>query len=442
VKKYGMFQKVFVYTTLFLMAVIAIAIGLFYQQFAAFYNTQQMQQLRADYQGLYEQLIEAGSDREQILEIAEQFSEGNQSFIFQITDRGEIPLFLSQDRSPFAEDGGSRMLFAIGDYTLVAQNLSPQFGDGGLFARFAVAFGALMMIALIGAAIFARQMTKPIKRLVADTRKMAELLPVPPPKKRNDEIGDLSRDVHRMYGKLKDTIVLLEDENLRRKEMEESQRYFFSAASHELKTPIAATRVVLEGMLAGVGDYRNHPKYLRECVKLMDEQSETLSEILDIVNLDGQFTPNYESLNIKENVSAILCAHKPLAEMNGQEISLDIPQNLFCHADVGLFKKALSNVILNAVQNTPAGGGIYIFSEKAPQGTRLCIVNTGHIEETHLPRLFDPFYRIDEARSRGKGQTGLGLAIVKKTLDIMDVPFGLENTDVGVLFWMILPDVE
>ena len=92
---------------------------------------------------------------------------------------------------------------------------------------------------------------------------------------RRDELGDLSRDIYFMYDKLKDTISRLENEILRVREMEEAQRYFFSAASHELKTPIAATSILLEGMLENVGDYKDHPKYLRECVKMMEGCSGT-----------------------------------------------------------------------------------------------------------------------------------------------------------------------
>ncbi|MRA64088.1 vancomycin resistance histidine kinase VanS, partial [Bacillus thuringiensis] len=86
-------------------------------------------------------------------------------------------------------------------------------------------------------------------------------------------------------------------EILRVREMEEAQRYFFSAASHELKTPIAATSILLEGMLENVGDYKDHPKYLRECMKMMDAQDNVISEILEIVNLsDGKISQDSEKL--------------------------------------------------------------------------------------------------------------------------------------------------
>jgi two-component system sensor histidine kinase VanS len=444
-RRFGIFSKVFIYTTLFLSTVIAISIGLFYQQFNALYTSQQHQQLRRNYQSLYEELHESLTDQHQMIEIARRFSDGNQSFVFRIVDDGESPLFLSHAMQ-IAEEGGTRVLFSLGGYTLVAEAPEPTLSGTEFWIRLTFAFGAILAIALVFAALFARQMTNPLKSLVADTQKMVKLLPIDPPKKRNDEIGDLSIDVHNMYDKLKDTIMMLEDENIRRKEMEESQRYFFSAASHELKTPIAATRVVLEGMLAGVGDYGNHPKYLGECIKLMDEQSKTIYEILDIVNLDGHYAPKPEKINLSHLVSEQLKTYTPMAQAETIEIVIEIPENLYCHTDSRLINKALSNVILNAIQNTKKFGHIRIFAEDTQdnlfKGIRLSILNTGSIDEELLPRLFEPFYRMDKARSRKKGQTGLGLTIVKKTLDLMEVDFGLSNTKDGVLFWMTLPTNE
>ena len=410
IKRFGIFPKVFIYTTLFFVAVIAIAAGLFYRQFAAFYNAQQMQQLRIDYQALYEELHGADMDRAQMVEIAQRFFDVNRTFAFHITDEGENMLFRTPNMDSQTEGRGTRIILRVNDYTIMAQSPAPQLEDGGVWARIAIAIGAVMVIAFVGAAIFARQVTNPISRLVAE----------------------------------------LEGENLRRKEMEESQRYFFSAASHELKTPIAAAHVILEGMLAGIGDYGNYPKYLNECIKLMDAQSNTIYEILDIVSLDGQFDPMPEKINVQETVFSQIETHTLLVQTNKQDIEIDIPKGLYCHADIRLMKKALSNTILNAVQNTPQGGKIRIFAEDGrvnkftedmPEGMLLCVLNDGHINEEQLPRIFDPFYRVDKARSRKGGQTGLGLTIVKKSLDIMGVTFDLSNTPNGVLFWMVLPQI-
>nr|WP_315990963.1 ATP-binding protein [Desulforamulus aquiferis] len=73
---------------------------------------------------------------------------------------------------------------------------------------------------------------------------------------------------------------------------------------------------------------------------------------------------------------------------------------------------------------------------------RLCVLNAGaRIDEAILPKLFDPFYRVEQARSRKNGRSGLGLTIVRKTLEAMNIDFTLKNTSDGVLFWMNLSKV-
>ncbi|MDR1536544.1 MAG: ATP-binding protein [Clostridiales bacterium] len=105
-----------------------------------------------------------------------------------------------------------------------------------------------------------------------------------------------------------------------------------------------------------------------------------------------------------------------------------------------MFKKVLSNILLNAVQNTPAGSELRVWSEPIDEQCRLFVLNTGvWIDDAVLPKIFDPFYRMDKSRSCKKGRSGLGLTIVKKALETMDARFALENTPEGVLFWMEFP---
>jgi two-component system sensor histidine kinase VanS len=108
-----------------------------------------------------------------------------------------------------------------------------------------------------------------------------------------------------------------------------------------------------------------------------------------------------------------------------------------------MLKKVLSNVILNAVQNSPSGAEIRIWCEQADRHYILCVLNTGtQIDEWQLAKLTDPFFRLDDARNHKRGRSGLGLTIVHKTLAAMDIPFALENSDEGVLFWMELAKYE
>ena len=443
-KKRGIFIKVFTYTTIFLVLLVCVTVALYSGQFVSFYNTTQTMQLYSLYQDLHEQL--QGKDINEVMAIAQKYHENNQSFLFFIRDKDNEIIFTTPNIDPDAapDRNNSKIIMTIGqDYALGAANqMTARTDYAGLISRSLLALGCMLALGVAGAFIFARQMTRPIKRLADDTKKMANCEDVQPAPLRSDELGDLARDVHAMYDKLKETISELEEEVLREREMEETQRYFFSAASHELKTPIAATSVMLEGMLENVGDYKDHPRYLRECIRMMDAQTKLICEVLEIVSLnDGRIVPNPEILELKSTVNVLLPSYLTLAEANGQSINASIPDSHVCIADLKMLNKVLSNVILNAVQNTPSGGEIRIWSEPYADLYRLCVLNTDtHIDKDVLPKLFTPFYRMDKARSRKNGSIGLGLTIVQKTLEAMEVDFALENTSDGVLFWLDLPN--
>jgi len=445
VKMRGIFSKVFIYTTIFLIVLVCVTVALFSQQFISYYRVSQMQKVSSSYQHLVDRLQEKSES--EFPEIARQFYENNQSYQFYIVDRDGQIIYATPhaDTSGNTSSGNLTVIVSLNrNYTLRAQSENTFTTNyNGLISQALIALATMLAVSTIGAFIFARQMTKPIKRLADNTRKMANLEDVAPAPERADELGNLAQDVHSMYDKLKDTISRLENEILREREMEETQRYFFSAASHELKTPIAATSVLLEGMLENVGDYKDHPKYLRECVNMMDAQNKMISEILEIVSLnDGRIIPTSDELDIGRTIADLLLNFQTLAEANKQRIICNIPNGETVLADPKMLKKAFSNIMLNAVQNTPKGGEIRIWTEPVADQYRLCILNAGaRIDDTVLPKLFDPFFRVDKARSRKDGRSGLGLTIVQKTLEAMNSDFSLGNTEDGVLFWMDLPEI-
>lgn len=445
-KKSGIFIKVFIYTIIFSTLLVGATAALFSQQLISYFSRFRIQEITSTYQ----RMVDQSQGEDDITELARRFYERNQSFQFYITDRDGHIVYETPDAdisgiaNGIPPDSTSTILVYLNkDYTLYAlRNDVFAVNYDKWIAQALVVLSAMLAVCIIGALVFARQMTKPIKTLVDNTSKMANLEEIPPPPERKDELGILARDVYSMYDKLKETISRLEDEILRERELEETQRYFFSAASHELKTPIAATSVLLEGMLENVGDYKDHPKYLRECVKMMDAQSKVISEILEIVNLsNGKIVPVPEKLDVRHTVADVLPDFQIMSEANGQSIILDIPDGQTCLADLKMLRKVLSNIILNAVQNTPKGGKIRIWSEPTAGKYRLRVLNMGvRIDDAVLTKLFNPFYRVDKARSRKNGHSGLGLTIVQKTLETMNAPFALENSPDGVLFWMDLPE--
>ena len=433
-RKRGIFIKVFLYTMIFLVVVISVTAALFAQQIVSFYNNTQIQRLNENFSQMRELLSNA--DVGDIYRIAQEFHESNQSYNFMVQSAGGQVVFLSSNENIEDINRYYTIVMSVREgYTIrVAADTFNTSDYTVLFGRIAIGLAVLLVFSVLAALLFARQMTRPIKRLVTDAVAMSTLSPVSPPAERNDEIGELASIVHDMYGKLKDTIADLEEEK-------ETQRYFFAAASHELKTPIAATTALLQGMFDNIGEYRDHPKYLWECIKMMKEQNKIITEILEIVKLtDGKIILSLTELRLRDIVDDALPISQTLIEKKEQSVDVQIPEEQTCVADYGMLNRVLSNVIMNAVQNTPKHGNIRIWSKQHGEHIRLCIFNAGvRIDEEILPKLFRPFYRVDEARTMSKGRSGLGLTIVAKTLECMGLSFSLENVPDGILFWVDLP---
>jgi two-component system, OmpR family, sensor histidine kinase VanS len=412
-----MFIKIFTYTVFFVLLICLTAALLFSRQFLSFYRTEQERQLSESFQPILITITEKGRTPEETADIARAFADSNQSFSFRIQEKDGNVLFATGNfKSGELPDSSHEIMIltstvtAIGDLIpgeqrgnarndLVLVGYGPQIDYGALVLRLLLGVLVMLAIAVLGAFIFARKITKP-----------------------------------------------LEDEIIRERTIEENQRLFFSAASHELKTPIAAARALVESMIAGVGDYKDHPKYLRECLKTLDSQAHLVSEILEIVKLSdanagtasaglADAESRATSLDLADLGGTVLAEYRPLAEQRGLSIQGDFP-SVSIKANRNLLQRVLSNVIANAVLNTPEGGTIRIEAVEG-KNLRLSITNTGaRIPEELIPRLFEPFYRLDTARTRHGAQSGLGLVIVKKALDRMGFPFALENSSEGVVFWV------
>jgi two-component system sensor histidine kinase VanS len=244
-----------------------------------------------------------------------------------------------------------------------------------------------------------------------------------------------------MYEKLKYTIKRLEAEIEREKQMEESQRYFFAAASHELKTPIAGASALLEGMLEDVVDFKEYPETLRECLKLMNEQNKLVNEILEIVQLENNKVKfESEELNLRTTVMSVLQMFTALAEAKGQNILNKVPDGLYINNNKNMFKRVVSNVIMNAIQNTPEKGDIKIWTKDINGKIRLSVLNTGtRIPDDILPKLFEPFYRAGQQGRSEEGSSGLGLAICRQIVEQHAGRIAMRNLPGGICVDVALP---
>lgn len=200
------------------------------------------------------------------------------------------------------------------------------------------------------------------------------------------------------------------------------RRDFIANMSHELKTPIAALSLLAEA----VGEAAEEPEVVRKFAESMRKESKRLTDLSrDIIQLsEAQAMLRAEDRELVDLVTILQAEvdnHKEYAQQRGVKIVLNTkfpgsqrPQTYGRASSIGT---ALANLLSNAVRHSPEGSSVGVGLEASNGKCRITVTDHGEgIAQEHLPRLFERFYRVDNARSRQEGGTGLGLSIVKHTI--------------------------
>ena len=303
---------------------------------------------------------------------------------------------------------------------------------------------AILLVSVVGAYLLSRYYSRPLIAISQTARQMAALdLTGQCEVRRQDEIGVLAASLNEMSAQLSTALADLQAANgqlkqdIEREREQERQRVeFFTAVSHELKTPIAIIKGQLEGMIYQVGDYKDRDTYLRHCLKTTNDMEALVKEILAAARLGGS---DFRLVCTDLDFSGLLqsVCRKFLGPMEDKQIALTlaIQPGVHCRGDLRLLEKAFDNVLSNAVAYSPAGARITVRLQEG-----VCTIeNTGiQIAEEDLARLFTPFYRVDKSRSRNSCGSGLGLYITKTILDRHGIRHTLANTENGVKFTAFL----
>ena len=280
-----------------------------------------------------------------------------------------------------------------------------------------------VVLAVIFSFFYARALTRPIKAISDETLRMTRL-------ERNarcrvkskDEFGELAANVNGLYDNLLSTIDSLEAELKKVAAAEQAKTDFLRAASHELKTPVTAVSLIVENMQLGVGKYKNHSEWLGKCKMLMEGLSDKLRDILDASQLDGAAEACVTE-SIEYMCAETLDPYVTIARAKGLSVYVDRSGAFTVTAPPKLLCKALSNIFSNAVRYTEPNGTFSVYCK----ARSLIIENTCEpIPEDRLSRLFEPFYRPDDSRSRETGGNGLGLYITDTALRLLELDYSFE----------------
>lgn len=300
----------------------------------------------------------------------------------------------------------------------------------------------IVFVSIVFAFFFSWYITAPIKKVSIRSKKMANMdFGGRITNKRIDEIGVLSNSLDILSENLNNALTdlqtadaKLQDDIDMERQLERQRLEFFSAVSHELKTPITIIKGQLQGMLCEVGRYKDRETYLAKSIEVTETLEKMVQELLMISRLE---TPGYVCNKVSFDLSKLLGerfnAHEDLLVQKDITLVKNISSDIKIYGDMQLLQKAIDNLISNALIYSPEGNVVTVNLSSESEKIYLSIENTGvHIPNEVLPKLFEAFYRVDLSRNRQTGGSGLGLYIVKTILDLHNAQMQIDNSSQGV----------
>jgi signal transduction histidine kinase len=283
-----------------------------------------------------------------------------------------------------------------------------------------------LAIIISGLACYAlsRLMTNRLRELRQASRKLAsgELdTRIEVRQRGGDETDELARDFNSMASQLQ----------LRM----QAQKQLLSDVSHELRSPIARLRVALA--LA-----EEDPLKCQDYLRRIDHETGRLEELISQLLASQQQSPELDKHIDLVELLRQLCADGNFeGERENKRVVLHSTAEQAIIASAGdLLHKCFENIIRNALRHTPTGSQVSVALSVTQDGCRVSVEDQGPgVAEDQIERIFDEFYRVDSARSRGDGGHGLGLAIARRVIELHAGSVLAENTQSGLRVVVTLP---
>ena len=283
---------------------------------------------------------------------------------------------------------------------------------------------ASFVLSVIASYLYARLISAPILEIKQMTKQMKRLdrtasLPI----HSQDEIGVLKQQINDLYHHLLEVIDNLEQQKQENLKLEQMKVEFLRGASHELKTPLASLKIILENMRDKIGRYKDRDRYLSVSLDIVDEMNQIVLEILSLSSVQ-ELAGDKEWIQLDDVVNRILTQNQVLVENRSLSIDNYLPATSI-FMNLPILKLVLSNIISNAVKHSDKGGVIRIVLEN--EGTDFVIENTSVSKENI------------STKAQSKKEGGLGLFVVKYLLEHEELSYRFEESSTGRRFVMVLP---
>ena len=331
--------------------------------------------------------------------------------------------------------------FELGDYLIIStriqslQNIDRVLNNINLTQSIFMLFAIIILSILIS-----KSVSKPIKQIGKYAKDLSNLdfnqqLHL----KRKDEFRDLVSSLNELTFHLKKAFSELHDANQKlasdidyEKAQEEKKKHLIMTINHEIKTPLAVMKGMIEGMIDGVGRYKDKETYLKELLIQIESISTITQDLTYSLRLeDKKHDQDFTSTNVFDSIL------KPLQELAKQkkmklQHQIEVVEVCMSEELLGILStNVIKNALLYAAEPIVTVEGII-----KGDAFLLSVKNKGFIPEVEINKLFESFYRLNKESEKG---SGLGLFIVKQICDLYGYPYKLFNDSGDVVFKVLIP---
>ena len=440
-RKLKLFPKIFIYTLSILGTLVAIAHLFLYFAFPHFYLQERQQELSQKADVLVESLSKVDEqEAASALQLyaknegitaylrkesnGENLQLGSELAIDENSDQNSV---IIEDRQVTTKDGKQMQLQVVTTTESVKQATKVT------FRYLPLSLAISIFTAVIFSYIYARKLSKPLMQMSKVTQKMMELdREARFANPRSDEIGQMEIQINDLYEHLLSVIDELEEKNQKMIQLEKTKVDFLRSASHELKTPLAGLRVLLENMSLNVGKYKDRDKYLEESIAKVDQMSVLVQEILALSKLQEE-TLTKEEIALESVLPEWNREFQLLLQEKGLVLEESI-QPFTIEASPIAFRNVWNNLLMNAIKHSSKEGVIRVeLKDQVLTIENPCIPLTKEQIET-------AFSLLPSSKGTTGGGNGGGLYSVHQLLEREQIEHRFFATSAGMCFEMNFKD--
>ena len=374
-------------------------------------------------------------EESQIMDFVNLYSKGNDITLMAGAETGSNEFEISQGiPADFSSYTNSLVIEERQIQTKTGENLNLQFITTTDLQKEAISLSwkflpytlfLSFVMSLMIAWIYARIITKQVQQMKKTMRKMKELdrhalLEV----QTTDEIGELKTQINQLYINLLQVIDDVEEKNETILQLEKIKYEFFRGRSHDLKTPLASLKIILENMKYHVGKYKNRDYYIDECIQIVDGLTEKVVTLLR--ESKEALGEKAKWISLEEEIQKVTQDHHWIAMKRNLTIHSHIVSKQLLIGQEA-FKIVLSNIFSNAYQYAKKGSIIRIVSDEN------CLIIQNEVN--------DEIEEMNDLLEENQKKTGIGLLVVQNLLEHYGFKYRLKQSEKQVTVTIVFPKI-